>query len=222
VSSSRGSRVFTPEQILFIRENYAGRSLAGLAEVFHLAFGPDISVGQLRSCVHNRGITSGLTGCFEKGNVSWNLGRKGYMGANRTSFRKGNSPANRQPLGTERVDSKDGFILVKIAERNPYTGAATRYKHKHVHVWETLNGPVPKGHVVSFRDGIKANCEPDNLMLLTRAELLVLNQHGYKDLPAELKPSVLALARVECAAGIRTRPSRGRRTAKQSPFPAAV
>lgn len=58
-------------------------------------------------------------------------------------------------------------------------------------------GPVPKGMVVVLRDGDKLNIEPENLMLISRAELLRLNQCGYKDTPAELKPSVLAMARLE-------------------------
>jgi hypothetical protein len=212
---SRSGRIFTPEQIRFLQDNYAGKSAAAMTEMFNLAFQTAITLQQIRTAVHNRGINSGRTGRFEKGLTPWNRDKKGYIGANPTSFVKGNRPANWQPLGTERIDSKDGFILVKIAERNPYTGAPTRYKHKHVHVWETLHGPVPKGHVVAFRDGIKINCEPDNLMLLTRAELLVLNQHGYKDVPPELQPAVLALVKVEAKAGFRTRPGRGRRAAKR-------
>jgi hypothetical protein len=42
-------------------------------------------------------------------------------------------------------------------------------------------------------------------------ELLSLNLHGYKDSPEELKPSVLALAKIEAKARIRTHPARGRK-----------
>ena len=45
---------------------------------------------------------------------------------------------------------------------------------------------------------------------LTRAELLAMNLHDYKNQPEELKPSVLALALLEAKAGTRTRPARGR------------
>ncbi|KKK99275.1 hypothetical protein LCGC14_2634360, partial [marine sediment metagenome] len=113
------------------------------------------------------------------------------------SFKKGTIPPNRNPLGTERICSKDGFILIKIAEKNPYTGFPTRYKHKHVYIWEQANGPAPKGMVVAFIDGDKTRCELDNLMLISRAELLNLNRYGYKDMPAELKPSVLALSKLQ-------------------------
>ena len=106
-------------------------------------------------------------------------------------------PANRKPLGHERVCSKDGYVLIKVAERNPHTGFPTRYKHKHVHIWEQAHGPVPAGQVVIFMDGDKLNFEPQNLMLVTRAQLLRLNKHGYKDAPKDIKPSVLALSKLE-------------------------
>jgi len=138
-------------------------------------------------------------GRFKKGNKPWNAGTKGQglTGANKTSFKKGNVPPNRKPLGSERICSKDGYILINIAERNPHTGFPTRYKHKHVHMWEQDHGPVPKGMIVAFRDSDKLNIDPENLMLISRAELLVLNQYGYKETPDELKPSVLALAKLE-------------------------
>jgi len=100
-------------------------------------------------------------------------------------------------LWTERVCPKDGFILMKVPERNPYTGTPTRYKHKHVWVWEQEHGPVPEGMVVVFIDSDKTRCGFDNLMLISRAELLCLNRHGYKDMPVDLKPSVLALSKLQ-------------------------
>lgn len=56
---------------------------------------------------------------------------------------------------------------------------------------------MPEGMVVALRDGDKTNCEPENLMLISRAELLNLNRHGYKDMPDKLKPSVLALSTLQ-------------------------
>jgi len=192
-------RLFTEQQARFIRENYAGRSAAELAALFNARFKTAVSVQQIKTFVKNRGIVSGRSGHFPRGHKPWNAGTKGQglTGANEHSFKKGNTPANRKPLGSERICPKDGFVLIKIAERNPYTGFATRYKHKHVHVWEQLHGPVPKGMVVAFRDGDKTNIVPENLMLVSRAELLRLNKHGYKQTPEEIKASLLALARLE-------------------------
>jgi hypothetical protein len=205
-------RLYTPEQIRFLGDKYTGRSSSELTTVFNNHFGTDKTQQQIKSAVHNRGITSGRTGCFEKGHLPWNTGTKGQRltTANSGSFKKGDIPPNRKPLGSERRDNRDGFILVKIAERNPYTGFPTRYKHKHVHVWEQTNGPVPDGMVVAFRDGKHTNCDPANLMLISRAELLHLNQNGYKGTPDELKPCLLALLKLEVKVFERARKLKGK------------
>lgn len=203
--NSKGiSLLFTKAQTQFIRDNYPRHSLLDLTAELNRQFKETYTVQQLKSFTKNHGITCGRTGCFEKGRASWNKGTKGVMQPNSGNFKPGAVPPNKQPLWHERVDSRQGFILINVPERNPYTGHSNRYKHKHVWVWEQVNGPVPKGMVVSFVDGNKQNCNLENLMLITRGLLLLLNQHNYANQPAELRPSILALARVEAAAGFRT------------------
>ena len=190
-------RIYTEEQAQFIRDNYAGRSVAEMTELFNNRFEADRTRQQIKTFVSNRGVTSGRTGFFPKGHLPWNTGTKGLTTANKGSFKKGQVPSNRKPLGSERICPKDGYFIIKIAERNPNTGFPTRYKHKHVCIWEKEHGPVPKGMVVAFIDGDKNNVDLANLMLISRALLLNLNRHGYKEVPAELKPSVLALSNLQ-------------------------
>ena len=192
-------RIYTEEQAQFIAENYFSRSIEELKALFNNRFGTSMTWQQIKSFVHNRGIISGRTGHFKKGHMPWNGGTKGQRltTANKSSFKKGNAPKNRKPLGHERIDPRDGYIMIKVAEKNPHTGWPTRYKHKHVHIWEQENGPVPEGMIVAFKDGDPGYCEMDNLMLISMAELLNLNHHGYKAIPAELKPSVLALSKLQ-------------------------
>jgi len=190
-------RIFTEEQARFIRYKYKGKSLAEITVLFNHRFGTRKTEAQIKAFTGNRHITSGRTGHFPRGHRPWNTGTKGLTGANKMSFKKGNAPPNRKPLWAERVCSKDGFILMKVPERDPHTGFPTRYKHKHVYVWEQAHGPVPEGMVVAFIDGEKSHWELENLMLISRAELLNLNRHGYKNMPADLKPSVLALSTLE-------------------------
>jgi hypothetical protein len=199
----RRLRIYTEAQIDFLRRNYQGRSLAQITDLFNLVFRDRKTVAQIKAAISNRGFTSGRTGRFEKGHKPWNHGTKGQglTGRNKTSFTKGNRPPNRRRLGARRIDSKDGYSLVKVRETNPYTGTPTRFKPEHVHVWEKAHGPVPEGHVVMFRNG---NNSPPirlaNLALVSRAEQLELNRRGYKDAPAELKPSIMATARLKVKA----------------------
>lgn len=194
---------YTQSQAQFIQENYVSLSIADLTTAFNVRFFENKTEAQIRCFTRNHRIKSGRTGCFEKGDLPWNTGTKGLTSANITSFKRGNVPANRKLLGTERICSKDGYIMVKVAERDPNTGFPTRYRPKHIILWEKRHGKVPPGMIVAFRDGNNENCDIENLMLISRAELLRLNQRHYKETPAELKPSILAVVKLETKARYR-------------------
>lgn len=193
---------YTLAQIEFLRINYLKTSLRELAIAFNISFDLNLTYSQIKGALSRNHITSGRDGCFEIAHTPWNFGTKGMRltVANKGTYKKGNVPPNRRPLGSERIDSKDGYVYIKVAERNPYTGFSTRYKLKHVHRWEQTHGKVPPGKVVIFQDGNKFNFDPDNLVLVSRAELLRLNQYGYKEMPNEFKPSVLSLVKLEVKA----------------------
>jgi len=199
-----GERLVNPKRLLnreqerFLRKTYRKMSLADTVLALTHRFGLELTEEQVKTYVTNHHILSGRTGCFEKGHKPWNTGTKGICKPTKGSFRKGNVPANRKPLYSERICTKDGYILMKVPERNPHSGAPTRYKAKHVWIWEQAHGPAPEGMAVMFRDGDKTNCELDNLMLVSRGELLNLNRnHKYKDAPPEVKPAILALSKLQ-------------------------
>ncbi len=199
-SGARVKALLTAEQAAFVDRMYRVHTGADLARVVNARFGLSLKISQIRSYLKNHGIQSGRDGRFVNGNKPWNNGLKGkgICKPNSGTFAKGNIPARTRELGEERICSKDGFVLVKVSEANPYTGAVTRFKHKHVVIWERHHGrPVPPGMVVRFADCDKMNFEPENLILITRAENLRLNQLGLSEYPEELRPSVIAIAKLE-------------------------
>lgn len=198
---STGS-AYTDEQLSWLRDNYAVKPYSILVVEFNQRYGQNRTADAIKGILFRKGIRSGRTGCFEKGLIPWNQGKKGYMGANVTSFKKGNMPWTKKPLYTERI-SKDGYIEISVPERNPFTGAESRFKGKHLWLWEQEHGPLPKGHVVIFSDGDNRNFASDNLLLVTREELLQLNWNRYHHQPAEVKPTILAMVKLNVAAGIR-------------------
>jgi hypothetical protein len=130
--------------------------------------------------------------------TSWNRGTSGLMSANKTSFKKGHKPKNWRPIGSERICSRDGFVLIKVEEPDPYTGFKTRYRHKHVVEWEKHFGKVPRGCIIRFIDGDKLNCTIENLVCLKQTEHLYLNQTDFKNLPDEAKKTCITLAQLQC------------------------
>ncbi|MDP2127215.1 MAG: HNH endonuclease signature motif containing protein [Pseudohongiella sp.] len=200
-NAGRGrSTLLSAEQHFFTEILYKEFSIVEVTQFLNDHYGTSFTAEQLKTYTTNHQLKAGRTGCFEKGLVPWNTGTKGVVKPNSGNFRKGSMPVNTKPLGHERICSKDGYILVKIAERNPYTGAATRYKAKHIVVWEAANGPVPPGHAIRFRDGDKLNCDIDNLVLVTLRLNAMLNRRGYTNVPQELKPVAFTTAVLEVRA----------------------
>lgn len=127
-------------------------------------------------------------GKFKKGNVPWNAGLKGTYSLpneNETSFKSGTLHPRYKPIGSERED-KDGYLVIKAAER--------KWLPKHRYIWEQANGPIPKGHVVIFGNGDKRDFRPENLLLVTRAQLAIINKYGLIFDSEELTRSGLILS----------------------------
>lgn len=135
------------------------------------------------SKLSNRGIGTR----FKPGHVTWNKGKQGYMGANKTSFKKGNKPHNHKPVGSTRID-KDGYLLIKTAEPR-------KWELMHRHVWEKANGTIPKHSIVVFKDGNKLNCELANLQLISKAENMQRNT--IQRFPEEIKTTIKAISKLK-------------------------
>lgn len=70
------------------------------------------------------------------------------------------------PVGSERENK--GYILVKIAEPNVWI-------EKSRYVYESLYGKIPSGHKIVFADRNKSNFNPENLILVSDQEALIMN-----------------------------------------------
>lgn len=53
---------------------------------------------------------------------------------------------------------------------------------------------MPKGHAVIFGDGNRRNFELDNLILVSRAQLAILNKHNLIQMDAELTRTGVVIA----------------------------
>ena len=185
-----GGHQYTEQEISFIREGLPGRSHRAFTEMFNQRFGLALSVSQVTAAAKNRKINNGLDGRIKPGNVPPNKGKRGisYPGMEATQFKRGQLPFNYMPVGSERVNG-DGYTDVKIAD--PRT-----WKAKHVLMWEAENGPVPKGHKLVFGDGDKRNITLENILLVTNAEMAVLNKFKLYGGSVELTQAGVHIARL--------------------------
>ncbi|MDP5205852.1 HNH endonuclease signature motif containing protein [Alishewanella sp. SMS8] len=183
-------RVVTKEQAAFIAAGYKKWTIERLTAEFNKQFNANKSTKQIRCFTRNHELKSGRNGQFEKGHITHNKGVKGWKpggNAQKSQFKKGQLPACHKPIGSERICSKGGFVMVKVAE--PRT-----WRMQHVLEWEKHNPPVQKNECVTFKDNNPLNWHIDNLMLVTRAQLAVMNKFGLGKAPAELKEAARTLA----------------------------
>lgn len=196
--SKRTAHKYSEEQKAFLSENKTmTREL--LTKEFNEKFQLNLTKSAISGYCKRHGFNTGRNGQFKKGTLPWNQGTKGVCKPNSGSFTKGKQPNNLKSIGHERICKKDGFILVKIAEVNPHTGAFGRYVLKHKYVWEQHHGAVPEGHVIRFRDGDKMNCSIDNLICVSMAVNLRMNKNHVNELPNELRESGMLISKLEVA-----------------------
>ena len=98
-------------------------------------------------------------------------------------------PKNYRPVGSERVNV-DGYVEVKVADPN-------KWRLKHRVVWEAVNGKIPKGFIVIFRDNDRTNTDIDNLMLIRRGTHAVLNHTGLCECSGEFKETAVRIAELK-------------------------
>ena len=105
---------------------------------------------------------------FQKGSVPLNKGKKVspevYSKIQPTMFKKGHSPVNHREVGSERINVH-GYIEIKVAEPN-------RWRLKHQVLWEQVNGTIPRGYNVQFKNHNPLDCRIENLYMISKAEQL--------------------------------------------------
>lgn len=174
----------------FIEKNVKGITSSELTERINSQFGTTYGCNHIRAYMKNHGLTNGLNTQFKKGHISHNKGMRGICapGCEKGWFKKGCTPINHKHVGSERTD-KDGYTWIKVAE--PRT-----WKFKHRVIWEQHHGEIPNTHAVIFLDGNKQNLDINNLALITRNELKIMNRQGLRSEYAHITETGILIAKL--------------------------
>lgn len=184
-----GKTTFSEKESQFITDNYLAIPVKTMATILgRSGTGINSRMKQLGLVIPEEIIKQRKKESrFNKGHIPKNKGKKqsDYMTSEAiektkpTRFKKGQSPHNTNYNGHERI-TKDGYIEIRIKKG--------KYRLKHLHEWEKLNGKLPKGYCLRSKDDNKLNTAPDNWELITRAQNMILNS-GH-NLPTELKKTI--------------------------------
>ncbi|CAK7002407.1 HNH endonuclease signature motif containing protein [Tissierella sp.] len=165
------TRIYTEEQLNYLREITPGRTKKEITKMFNERFNDNRTEKGIDSIRKDKGILTGNTGRFEKGNL----------------------PRNTVEVGTTTIDG-DGYHKTKIAEPNVW-------ELTHRLIWEKYNGAIPEGYNIIFGDGDKNNLDIENLVLVSKHELLVMNKLNLIQESAELTKVGKNIARLHIAIG---------------------
>lgn len=169
----RQRATWTDDMIQALRERYPREITRALAEDLGLTcaqvYQQAARLGIKKSEAFHASPASGRLGhgkgksCrFQKGHTPANKGlrRPGWAPGRmaETQFKKGEmrgaTQHNYVPIGTLRI-SKDGYLERKVTDDHPVP--ARRWVAVHRLVWIDANGPVPDGHIVRFKAGMKTS-----------------------------------------------------------------
>lgn len=140
-------KVYTVEQLEYLRKITPGRSNKEITELFNKKYNDNRTEKSISSIRIENDILNGRDCKFKKGNI----------------------PDNHLPIGTELI-REDGYLYVKVDHPNVW-------KTKHRIIWEKVNGEVPKDYVLLFGDSNRMNFDINNIILISRKQLLGLNRN---------------------------------------------
>ncbi|MFL0196442.1 HNH endonuclease signature motif containing protein [Clostridium sp. WILCCON 0269] len=180
--------IWSEEEKEYLKQITPGHHYKEIQELMNKKFNLDFTMDQIKNAISRYKLNTGFTGQFKKGHIPANKGKTGMCaeGCKKTWFKKGSTPINHKPLGSERVNIY-GYTEVKIAEPN-------KWRLKHQIIWEKYNGPIPKGHVVIFGNGDRGDFELDNLILVSKKQLLILNRNKLIQKDADLTRTAIIIA----------------------------
>lgn len=184
----RKLHIWSNEEKEFLIQITPGHHYKEIQVLINKKFDLDLSLGQIKGAIGRYKLNTGYTGQFEKGSVPTNKGKRGLCaeGCKKTWFKKGSIPINHRSIGSERINI-DGYTEIKVAEPN-------KWKLKHRIIYEEHNGPIPKGYNIIFGDGDKSNLDINNLILVSKEQLLILNRHDLIQSSADLTRTAVIIA----------------------------
>lgn len=188
-----------PEKTRFLIEYIPGHEESEIKAAFMERFGILLSESQIGNFKHSHNIKSGTNGGrYRKGHIPCNKGermsKEVYEKCANTMFKKGHMPHNHRNVGSERIDD-EGYTMVKVAEPKKWS-----LKHRILYE-EYHNEKLKPSDTIIFLDGDKNNFSEDNLIKMSRSELLRYNRDGLYEQNAPTNLSAVLVAKLKARIG---------------------
>lgn len=189
----RTKNLWTADQDTFMRENYPDMATEKIAKALNLSITSVYSRANTLKLAKSESFLNseasgrlskvnqrGAAHRFKKGHAPINKGKpmseETKARLEHTFFKKGNKPHNTKFDGAVSIRNHKGtdyaYIRVKDSEWHPL----------HRYNWKQINGDIPDGMNLVFKDRNTLNCEVSNLELISNEELMKRNSiHNYPE-----------------------------------------
>jgi len=173
-------RRFTPEEDQFIKDHYLslpasmisrllGRS-KGTARQRMTLLGLTVPEAIKAQFVKDHIFKKGMTPANKGKPIGQWMGKQQQENMKATQFKQGRLPWNTRPKLEVSKRQKRGekpYLVIFLTTHRP--------KYLHRYIWEQSNGSIPKGYNIVFKDNNTLNCNLDNLIIMSNAELMRRN-----------------------------------------------
>lgn len=187
--------LYSKEELAFIKCNRK-MPRRNLLAAFVERFGRTITLNGLYGICKTKGWRTGRAFRLKKGQCP--------PGGEKFRFKKGHIPPQAKTLGHESTDK--GYIRVSVAKTSP-SGFERTMVPKHRWLWEQQHGPIPRGMILKCK-GERSNSDPSNWECVPNSVLFRLQNRGHTSAPAVLKPTIMAVAKLEDSIRKKSRPKK--------------
>lgn len=168
-----GKRLFSNQEEQYLLSIQYGKSAKECADMMNEKFNLSLKHTQIKDWRYRTKVDSGRAkeGRFTKGRIPHNKGKK-YPDMKRNSgmFVKGFTPIHSLPIGSEKMFC-DGVTRVKTSNGRWVSKAKILYE-------EYFDEKVKEDEYILNKDGDKTNFAKDNLLKVSKKELLSINQYN--------------------------------------------
>lgn len=198
---------YTQEQKEFLRENSSKFSRQELTALFNEKFGLNKSRDQIHSACKRYKFRANTDGRFTKERgFAWRRGLTKEEQEEHISKESWKRMTDSLADHREKYEVGDIYNMKCGGVRRKYIVVSTDYsldlKHRiypyNRYVWEKENGKLPDGYRLIHLDGDPQNCNIDNLLAVSDAENLRLNNDNWNN-KGEITKTGVAIYRLEKA-----------------------
>lgn len=137
---------------------------------------------------------------FQPGLIPWNKGTNWTAGGRspQTRFKPGQKPCKTQPIGAYRlVNEKTGRVHLEQKTSDESGANNKRWTPVSRLVWIEANGPIPDGHIVTFKKGMSTAILEE--ITIDKLECISRGQHANRNHPRNENPELSKLFQLKGA-----------------------